>query len=119
HQLISTINAQKGDNQSLASILKACFPMGSMTGAPKGMVCHWIDLLEKKKRGVYSGSLGYVDQEGNLDLNVIIRTLLYDDLNHELSLSTGGAITWDSEPISEWEECLNKAKAILQTELSD
>jgi len=119
HQLISTISAQKSNEQSLASILRACFPMGSMTGAPKSMVCQWIDLLEKKKRGVYSGSLGYVDQEGNLDLNVIIRTLLYDDLNHELSLSTGGAITWDSEPISEWEECQSKAKAILQTEIPD
>ena len=115
HQLISTIRAHKGDKQSLASILKACFPMGSMTGAPKGMVCQWIDRLEKKKRGVYSGSLGYIDQEGNLDLNVIIRTLLYDDLKHELSLSTGGAITWDSDPHTEWEECQNKAKAILRT----
>lgn len=115
HQLISTIRAHKGDKQSLASILKACFPMGSMTGAPKGMVCQWIDRLEKKKRGVYSGSLGYIDQEGNLDLNVIIRTLLYDDLKHELSLSTGGAITWDSDPLTEWEECQNKAKAILRT----
>ena len=119
HQLISTIRAQKGNEQSLASILKACFPMGSMTGAPKSMVCQWIDLLEKKKRGVYSGSLGYIDQEGNLDLNVIIRTLLYDDLKHELSLSTGGAITWDSDPLTEWEECQNKAKAILRTEVPE
>ena len=118
HQLISTIKSQKDKEHSIASILNACFPMGSMTGAPKGMVCKWIDRLEKKRRGVYSGSIGYVDENGNLDLNVIIRTLLYDDLNHQLSLSTGGAITWDSDPQSEWEECQNKAKAILQTEVS-
>ena len=119
HQLISTIRAQKGAEQSIASILNSCFPMGSMTGAPKGMVCKWIDLLEKKRRGVYSGSLGYIDREGNLDLNVIIRTVLYDNLKEELSLSTGGAITWDSDPLSEWEECRNKAKAILQTVVPD
>jgi para-aminobenzoate synthetase component 1 len=117
HQLISTIQARKNHEQSLADILNACFPMGSMTGAPKSMVCHWIDKLEKKKRGLYSGSIGYIDQEGNMDLNVVIRTLIYDDVSCELSLSAGGAITWDSDPETEWEECQIKAHAILQAEV--
>lgn len=117
HQLISTIRCRMTKENSLASILNACFPMGSMTGAPKAVVCHWIDQLEKKRRGVYSGSIGYIDAEGNLDLNVVIRTLIYDDVKRELSLSTGGAITWDSDPKTEWEECQTKAKAILQVEV--
>ena len=117
HHLISSISATTVPEQSLSGILNACFPMGSMTGAPKEAVCAWIDRLEKTRRGIYSGSAGWFDTEGNFDLNVIIRSLVYDQRQGWVSLKTGGAITWDSDARTEWQECLTKAKALLDLEI--
>jgi para-aminobenzoate synthetase component 1 len=117
HHLISSISATTVPEQSLSGILNACFPMGSMTGAPKEAVCAWIDRLEKTRRGIYSGSAGWFDTEGNFDLNVIIRSLVYDQREAWMSLKTGGAITWDSDARTEWQECLTKAKALLDLEI--
>ena len=84
--------------------------MGSMTGAPKFKALNLIEKYEESKRGLFSGSVGYVTPSGDFDFNVVIRSLLYDSSTKYLSLSVGGAITSKSIPMKEYEECLIKAK---------
>ena len=112
HQLISTISCQVDPEQSFSNILKATFPMGSMTGAPKIRTMQLIEQYERSKRGVYSGSVGYIQPNGDFDFNVIIRSMLYNATTKYLSFQVGGAITAKSIPEEEYEECLLKAKAI-------
>jgi para-aminobenzoate synthetase component 1 len=114
HQLISTISCQVAPEQTLSNILRATFPMGSMTGAPKIRAMQLIEQYERSKRGVYSGSVGYIQPNGDFDLNVIIRSMLYNANTNYLSFQVGGAITAKSIPEEEYEECLLKAKAISQ-----
>lgn len=113
HQLISTISCTVAPSISFAEIIKATFPMGSMTGAPKISAMKLIDEYEKTKRGAFSGSVGYIDPEGDFDFNVIIRTILYNAQRKYLSVQAGGAITIQSDAADEYEESLLKAKAIL------
>ncbi|MFM6954093.1 MAG: aminodeoxychorismate synthase component I [Sphingobacteriaceae bacterium] len=114
HQLISTISCTIAPEQSFSNILKATFPMGSMTGAPKISAMHLIERYERSKRGIYSGSVGYLAPNGDFDFNVIIRSMLYNANTNYLSFQVGGAITAKSIPENEYEECLLKAKAISQ-----
>jgi len=114
HQLISTISCQVAPEQNFLKILKATFPMGSMTGAPKIRAMQLIEQYERSKRGVYSGSVGYIQPNGDFDFNVIIRSMLYNANTKYLSFQVGGAITAKSIPEEEYEECLLKAKAIGQ-----
>jgi para-aminobenzoate synthetase component 1 len=114
YQLISTISCQLDPEQSFSNILKATFPMGSMTGAPKIRAMQLIEQYERSKRGVYSGSVGYIQPNGDFDFNVIIRSMLYNANTKYLSFQVGGAITAKSIPEEEYEECLLKAKAICQ-----
>jgi para-aminobenzoate synthetase component 1 len=86
--------------------------MGSMTGAPKKSVMELIEKYELSKRGLFSGSIGYIDPEGNFDFNVVIRSVLYNSADKYLSFHTGSAITFSSEAEKEYEECLLKASAI-------
>lgn len=88
--------------------------MGSMTGAPKIRAMQLIEQYERSKRGVYSGSVGYIQPNGDFDFNVIIRSMLYNANTKYLSFQVGGAITAKSIPEEEYEECLLKAKAIGQ-----
>jgi para-aminobenzoate synthetase component 1 len=88
--------------------------MGSMTGAPKIRAMQLIEQYEHSKRGVYSGSVGYIQPNGDFDFNVIIRSMLYNANTKYLSFQVGGAITAKSIPEEEYEECLLKAKAISQ-----
>ena len=88
--------------------------MGSMTGAPKVSAMQIIDTLEHSRRGLYSGSVGYLSPEGDFDLNVVIRSLLYNSESHYLSAMVGGAITALSNPEKEYEECLLKADALFK-----
>ena len=88
--------------------------MGSMTGAPKISAMKIIEDLEETKRGLYSGSVGYFTPNGDFDFNVIIRSILYNASNKYLSYSVGGAITAQSDPLKEYEECLIKAKAMRE-----
>ncbi|RLD41798.1 MAG: aminodeoxychorismate synthase component I [Bacteroidetes bacterium] len=113
HQMISTISAKVDNKLSISNILKNTFPMGSMTGAPKIKAMELIEKYETTKRGVFSGSVGYIDNKGDFDFNVIIRTLLYNSKTKFLSLTTGGAITYLSDAEQEYEESLLKAKAIF------
>ncbi len=110
HQMISTVKGELEGGKTIQNILEAMFPMGSMTGAPKIEVMKNIDLLEDFAREFYSGSVGYF-KGGDFDLNVVIRSLVYE--NQLLTYSVGGAITYDSIAEEEYEECMTKASGIM------
>ena len=113
-QMISTVTADLRPGTALAEILRATFPMGSMTGAPKIRAMQLIEHYESSRRGLYSGSIGYVNAAGNFDFNVVIRSLQYRQDTGYLSFQVGSAITYDSDPEREYEECLLKARALLE-----
>ncbi|MEX2600196.1 MAG: aminodeoxychorismate synthase component I [Balneolaceae bacterium] len=117
HQLISTVEGEALEGVDPVTILKSCFPMGSMTGAPKIRAMEAIEDLEDYKRGIYSGAIGYLTPEDNFDFNVVIRTAILG--NGHLYYPVGGAITSDSDPLKEWEETLVKARALPGLELLD
>jgi para-aminobenzoate synthetase component 1 len=112
YQMVSTVSGKLHEGTGLAEIIAACFPMGSMTGAPKRRVMELIEQYEKTKRGLFSGSLGYIDPRGDFDLNVVIRSLFYNSATKDLSFQAGSGITFYSDPENEWEECMLKAGAI-------
>ena len=112
HQMISTITSKLDAQYAPVDVLKTTFPMGSMTGAPKISVMKIIENLEETKRGLYSGAVGYFTPEGDFDFNVVIRSILYNQENQYVSFSVGSAITAQSVPEKEYEECLLKAKAM-------
>ncbi|WP_445457495.1 anthranilate synthase component I family protein [Flavobacterium sp. HNIBRBA15423] len=114
HQMISTIVSKVENTVSPIEILKTTFPMGSMTGAPKISAMKIIEELEETKRGLYSGAVGYFTPAGDFDFNVVIRSILYNAKNQYLSFSVGSAITSQSVPENEYEECLLKAKAMFE-----
>lgn len=118
HQMISTITGKINDNISFSEILEATFPMGSMTGAPKKSVMETIDLLEPTKRGLYSGTVGYMNPVGDFDFNVVIRSIFFNSQNGKANYQVGGGITIYSDPEKEYEECLLKASAIEKVLLS-
>ncbi|MBW0161011.1 MAG: aminodeoxychorismate synthase component I [Sediminibacterium sp. Gen4] len=112
HQMISTVEGTLDDSHQFTDIIKACFPMGSMTGAPKKRVMELIEQYEQSKRGLYSGAVGYISPTGDFDFNVVIRSILYNSSNQYLGYQVGGGITFYSDPEKEYEECLIKAAAI-------
>jgi para-aminobenzoate synthetase component I len=114
YQMISTIEAQLKENTSFSTILKALFPMGSMTGAPKISAIKIIDEIECFSRELFSGSVGYIDPNGDFDFNVVIRSILYNSDKQEALIAAGGAITVHSNAIDEYNECLLKANVNLQ-----
>lgn len=114
HQMISTVSAEYKDDLSLSDIIKNAFPMGSMTGAPKVMAMQLIDRYEQTKRGMYSGAVGYIEPNGNFDFNVVIRSLQYNSEKKYLNFEVGSAITFDSNPEEEYQECLLKAEAMMR-----
>ena len=115
HQMISTISAEVKDDVTFSQIIKALFPMGSMTGAPKIRAMQLIDEFEDFNRGIYSGSIGYIAPNGDFDFNVVIRSIIYNDEKKLLSIPVGGAITVASVGQSEYEECLLKAQSLLKS----
>lgn len=114
HQMISTVSATVNSNIGIPEIIQNAFPMGSMTGAPKIMAMKLIEQYERTKRGLYSGAIGFITPEGNMDLNVVIRSIQYDAATQYLNFEVGGAITHDSIAENEYEECLLKAKAMFE-----
>ncbi|MEZ2624624.1 aminodeoxychorismate synthase component I [Paenalcaligenes hominis] len=113
--MTSTIQAQT-ENHSVAQLLQALFPCGSITGTPKIASMRCIHELEQRDRGVYCGSIGWLAPNGDLQLNVAIRTIEYQD-DHTAQFGVGGAIVIDSDPEKEWQECLWKAR-VLGTPIS-
>ncbi|MES2379170.1 MAG: anthranilate synthase component I family protein [Bacteroidota bacterium] len=114
HQMISTVVCELQDGLSATEAIRNTFPMGSMTGAPKINSMRLMEQYERSKRGVYSGAIGYFSPDNDFDFNVVIRTLLYNSIDRYLSFHTGGAITYYADAEKEYEECLLKAKAILE-----
>ncbi len=114
HHLISTITSYKDSESTVIEVIEKSFPMGSMTGAPKISAMQIIEKQEVTKRGIYSGSIGYFNPNGDFDFNVVIRSILYNSENNYLSFSVGSAITAQCNPEQEYEECLLKAKAMKE-----
>ena len=112
HQMISTISGQLDAGRPFTDVIKYSFPMGSMTGAPKIKVMELIDRYEDARRGLFAGTVGYITPGGDFDFNVVIRSLFYNSEKKLLSYQTGGAITYDSNAESEWEEMRLKAWAL-------
>ncbi|CAB1274255.1 aminodeoxychorismate synthase component I [Candidatus Nitrosacidococcus tergens] len=112
HHLISTIHGQLASGKNTLDLLQACFPGGSITGAPKIRAMEIIEELEPHRRGVYCGSLGYISFEGNMDINIAIRTLVYNQ--NSLRFWVGSGIVADSNRKAEYQETLDKAAAIFK-----
>jgi anthranilate/para-aminobenzoate synthase component I len=110
HQLVSTVRGELAKGRDAVDLLSACFPPGSMTGAPKIEAMTILEALEPVERGVYSGALGFIDASGTMDASVVIRSAVV--AGGKVSVGVGGAIVADSDPAAEHAEALLKAKAL-------
>ena len=108
HQLVTTISSRLDSRFNWCDAIKSSFPMGSMTGAPKLRAMQIIEDLEKTRRGLYSGSVGYVTPEGDFDFNVVIRSIQYNQSTGYISAMVGSALTAGCDPEKEYDECLLK-----------
>lgn len=113
-QMITTVRSEIDPNLHFTEVLKTTFPMGSMTGVPKIRAMELIEKYETNKRGIFSGSIGYINPRGDIDFNVVIRSIIYNKRKKYLSISAGGAITSQSIPEEEYKESLLKAKALFE-----
>ncbi len=110
--LVSTVIGEIKDEYSTIDCIKACFPGGSITGAPKIRSMEIIDELEKVRRNIYTGAIGYIGLDGNADLNIVIRTALIKD--NKAYFGVGGGITYESVEQMEYDETLDKARALMK-----
>lgn len=113
HHLVSTVRGKLKANKTPIDLLKACFPGGSITGAPKIRAMQIIEELEPTRRGPYCGAMGYIGFDGTMDSSILIRTLVYEGAR--VSLQAGGGIVVDSDPEQEYQESLIKASALLRS----
>ncbi len=111
HQLVSTVRGELKAEYDAFDLVRACFPGGSMTGAPKIEAMKIIDSIEPVKRGIYSGALGFIDAGGAMDLGMVIRTIVCQD--NVATFGVGGAVVSDSDPDAEYEETMDKARAMI------
>lgn len=112
NHLVATVVGELESNKNCVDIIKATFPGGSITGAPKIRAMEIIDELEPTQRNVYTGSIGYIGFNGDMDLNIAIRTVIKQ--NNDVYFQVGGGMTWDSNPEDEYQETLDKAKSIMK-----
>ena len=110
--LVSTVVGKLKEEVGPIECIKACFPGGSITGTPKIRSMEIIEELEPVRRNIYTGALGYLGFDGNVDLNIIIRTILIK--GNKAYFGVGGGITWDSNEKSEYDETLDKARALMR-----
>lgn len=113
YHLVSTVVAEVDEKYDTVDCIEATFPGGSITGAPKIRSMEVIDELEPTQRNIYTGSIGYIGFNGEVDLNIVIRTIVCKD--DKAYFQVGGGITWDSDPQLEYEETLHKAKALMDS----
>ncbi|MDP2941475.1 MAG: aminodeoxychorismate synthase component I [Candidatus Omnitrophota bacterium] len=112
YQATASIRGRLGRNKDMVDLLRACFPGGSITGCPKIRAMEIIEELEPGRRGIYTGALGYLSFSGNMDMNILIRTIL--KMKDKIYFHAGGGIVADSKPEEEYRETLVKAKAMLK-----
>lgn len=112
HHLVSTVCGELADDQHALDLLRSCFPGGSITGAPKVRAMEIIEELEPHRRGIYCGAIGYIGFDGNMDSNIVIRTLVHNQGN--IRFWVGGGIVNDSVEAEEYQECFDKAAALLK-----
>ena len=112
NHLVATVTGEVEDGKDSIDVIKATFPGGSITGAPKIRSMEIIDELEPTQRNVYTGSIGYIGFNGDMDLNIAIRTIIKKD--KDVYFQVGGGITWGSNPSDEYQETLDKAKSIMK-----
>jgi anthranilate/para-aminobenzoate synthase component I len=110
-QMVSTVQGRLRPPNDAIDLLRAVFPAASMTGAPKIQAMRLISQMESSQRGVYSGAIGYIDDGGAMDMNVVIRTLVRR--GERITFHSGGAITSDSDPAAEEQETLDKVAALV------
>lgn len=110
--IVSNVTGELKDNLSAMDVLRATFPAGTVSGAPKIRAMEIIDELEPVKRGIYSGAVGYLSWNGNMDTAIAIRTAVIK--NKTLNIQAGAGIVYDSVPQSEWDETMNKGRAIFR-----
>ncbi len=110
--IVSNVTGQINDNLDAVDVLKATFPAGTLSGAPKVRAMEIIEELEPDKRGVYSGAIGYIGWNGNMDMAIAIRTALIKD--NQVYIQAGGGLVADSVPKTEWEETMNKGRAVFK-----
>ena len=110
--IVSNVTGQLGERLDAIDVLKATFPAGTLSGAPKVRAMEIIEDIEPDKRGIYSGAIGYIGWNGNMDTAIAIRTALIKD--HTVHIQVGGGIVADSVPASEWEETMNKGRAVFR-----
>ncbi len=112
HHLVSTVEGRLQNGHDALDVLRDCFPGGSVTGAPKQRAMEIIEQLEPHRRGIYCGAIGYVGHDGNMDTNIVIRTLVFS--GGEIRCWAGGGIVADSQCEAEYQETLDKAAAMLE-----
>jgi anthranilate synthase component 1 len=110
--IVSNVTGQLKQGQNAFDVLAATFPAGTVSGAPKIRAMEIIDELEPVKRGIYAGAVGYIAWSGNLDTAIAIRTAVIKDKT--LHIQAGAGIVYDSVPRSEWDETMNKGRAIFR-----
>lgn len=114
HQMVSTVSCTLKAGTSFTDIMRATFPMASMTGAPKQRACDLIRQYEVSDRDLYSGALGFMNANGDFDLNVVIRTIIYNSETKRVSFHVGSAITAMCHAAEEYDECMVKAAAMVK-----
>ena len=110
--IVSNVRARLREDRDAIDLLRATFPAGTLTGAPKVRAMEIIDELESERRGLYGGCVGYIDYRGNMDTCIAIRTLLIKD--GRIFAQAGGGVVADSDPETEYQESLHKAQAVLR-----
>jgi para-aminobenzoate synthetase component I len=113
NHLVSTIKGKLLDNLTFGDIIRGTFPGGSITGAPKLRSMEVIEELENVSRSIYTGSIGYISNNGNIDLNIAIRTPVIND--EGVFYNVGGGMVWDSDPADEYEETIHKGRALYRS----